>query len=123
MLLSPQFDGYDFPGGGIELGETIEQALVREVYEETGLHVKTGKLITVENSFFKHWIKGKHTQTILMYYTARVIDGRITTKNLAASERSYVKPAEWIDLKKVSKLKFYNPVDSPAIIRKAAATR
>lgn len=123
VLLSPQFDGYDFPGGGIELGETIEHALSREVFEETGLRVKPGKLVVVENSFFKHWVKGKHTQTILLYYTARVIGGRITAKNLAPSERSYVQQAQWIDLKKVSRLKFYNPVDSAAIIRKAAVIR
>ncbi len=31
---------YKIPGGGIEAGESYEQALVREVLEETGLHVK-----------------------------------------------------------------------------------
>lgn len=35
------------PGGTVELGETLEQALVREIEEETGLLVETGELLTV----------------------------------------------------------------------------
>ncbi|CAG9613268.1 RNA pyrophosphohydrolase [Bacillus rhizoplanae] len=31
---------YVFPSGGIEEGETPEEATIREVYEELGLHVK-----------------------------------------------------------------------------------
>lgn len=31
---------FSFPGGGVDEGETYEQAVVREMYEELGLHVK-----------------------------------------------------------------------------------
>lgn len=37
ILLTRQYDGYEFPGGGIELGETIQDAVKREFFEETGL--------------------------------------------------------------------------------------
>lgn len=35
------------PGGAVETGERLEQALIREVLEETGLHVSIGPIATV----------------------------------------------------------------------------
>jgi 8-oxo-dGTP diphosphatase len=36
---APLAGEWSLPGGAVELGETLEEALVREVTEETGLHV------------------------------------------------------------------------------------
>ena len=117
ILLSKQWDGYDLPGGKVELGETIKEALVREVKEETGVNVKVGKLICCEDSFFKLPKDGKPVQSILIYYQCDFIDGEISTKYLSEDEKSYASKAEWIDLSKVKSLKFYNSVDSIKIIK------
>ena len=40
MMHSVKYNYYKLPGGGIEPGETMEETLVREVREESGLLVK-----------------------------------------------------------------------------------
>ncbi len=39
MVYSKKYNYYKFPGGGIEQGEAIESAMIRETLEETGLVV------------------------------------------------------------------------------------
>ena len=40
-------NNYCFPGGTVESGETLEQAAIRELYEETGIEVGYKKTIFV----------------------------------------------------------------------------
>lgn len=57
MVHSLKYDYYKFPGGGIEADESYEQALIREVAEESGLQVipdsirEYGIVHRVEKSF------------------------------------------------------------------------
>lgn len=49
ILLNEFNDGeyYNFPGGGLEVGETLRDCVKREVYEESGYTVTTGDMLYI----------------------------------------------------------------------------
>ena len=43
---------WEFPGGKIEPGETLEQCIKREIYEELGINIEVGShLITIDHTY------------------------------------------------------------------------
>ena len=48
--VEPDIGSWCLPGGFMELGETTEEAVIRELYEEIGLKVKPGEIITIDTT-------------------------------------------------------------------------
>ena len=123
VLLSKQWDGYDMPGGGMKIYETLEDALKREFFEETGLTVEVLQVVHCETSFFNPNYSVKHKEEFwncpLMYFLVKKIGGEISKNNFDEDEKNYADLAEWIELEKISQIKFFNSVDSVTIIEEA----
>ena len=52
VLLIPARHGHILPGGAVELGEKFEDALIREVYEESGLSVEIDFLLNADQDYY-----------------------------------------------------------------------
>lgn len=105
VLLSKQYGQYGFPGGGVEINETIENAVIREVKEETGLEVNVDEIVCCASNFFQA-PSGKNWHAILLYYKCSVVGGSLTLDNIDEDEIGYIDHPEWIGLAELGKLKF-----------------
>ena len=122
VLMSKQFgDMYDLPGGGVDLGEDLSSAVIREVKEETGIDVVEPKNIGVENSFF-HSAHGnkKSYHSILLYYVCKFQGGELSTDGFDEYEQEYAEMAEWISLDLIDSIKIASTVDFRPYIKLAA---
>lgn len=82
---------WGLPGGVIELGETAEEAAVREVREETGLEVRPARFLTVFDSIVRDGLGGVRFHYVLMEYLCEATDGVIRAS-------TDVSDAQWMPL-------------------------
>jgi 8-oxo-dGTP diphosphatase len=86
-------DLYDLPGGGIELWEDIETALVREIWEETGLTATINELVDLYDRFFLT-PAGRNWHTINIYYRATMVEGELRSSII---EDEWSLNPHWVD--------------------------
>lgn len=93
----PKLKSYGLPGGGIEIGETINNSLVREFKEETGLEVSIGRLITVTEDYFTY--EGEDAHSILITYEVSLTGGEL----LSEGNQDDTGEVKFIDLRDLTK--------------------
>jgi 8-oxo-dGTP diphosphatase len=88
----PAAGEWSVPGGRVEHGETLAEAVVREVEEETGLEVVCGELVG--------WVErmGPGHHFVILDFHATVLDDRQPVAGTDAAEVAWVpliEVAEW----------------------------
>lgn len=66
MVKHVDYPCYYTVGGKVKINETSEDAVIREVYEETGAMFQIDRLAFIQERFFE--IAGKHHHEIVFYY-------------------------------------------------------
>lgn len=86
---------WTIPAGHVEPGETVEEAAVREVYQDTGLVVDPYRLIGVysdpESQTFEY-PDGRLVQFVTSYFEAEITGGTTTKKDHALIELEFFAP-------------------------------
>jgi len=86
------------PGGGVEYGESVGDALVREVKEETNLDVALGDLVMVNDSI----PPDGHRHVVNLYFMAEVVGGE-----LAMGDDDNLAELRFVPLDDLPGLEFY----------------
>ena len=93
---------WEFPGGKVEPGEKPEAALVRELREELGIHVRVRDVYAVGHHVYPS------REVILMVYDVEIEDGTPECREVAE--------LKWISLQDLVQLEL-PPADEPVLAR------
>jgi ADP-ribose pyrophosphatase YjhB (NUDIX family) len=84
-----RFHPWGLPGGSLEYGETAEEALIREMHEETNLHIEIERFL-----FVKTWTPDR----VGLYYLCKIVSGEFHPSD-EVSELDYFSPDNLPDVR------------------------
>jgi ADP-ribose pyrophosphatase YjhB (NUDIX family) len=87
---------WSIPGGGMEIGETIAETVVREVAEETGLEVEPERLVGIYTNprHVTAYDDGEVRQQFSICFACRIVGGQLLDRADESLEVGFFTPEE-----------------------------
>lgn len=106
---APLAGEWSIPGGALEIGETLREAVVREVLEETGIAVEPSELLGV----YDRVLRDKEGRTLYHYVLIDFLCRRLDGEPRASGD---AQEARWFTRQELTRLPL--PPDTQDVIRK-----
>lgn len=100
---------YYLPGGRVMMGETAENAIIREVQEELGVTLRIIRPLWLNQAFFTEDVDNLHYHELCIYFLMDITDPLLLSKgkSFTANEGHRTHTFEWLEFERLKDAYFY----------------
>ncbi|WP_080875487.1 NUDIX hydrolase [Oceanobacillus timonensis] len=110
MVKNIKHDDWTMPGGMVEAGEVLSEAVVREVKEETGLTIEPEGLLAVNEAFMEKY----NHHAIFFTFEAMVVGG-----DIAIQDTETIADTAWVSIDEADKRMPYHEAGIRSLLERA----
>lgn len=100
---------YYLPGGRVAIGETAENAVIREIREELGVTPKIVRPVWLNQAFFTEDVNNLHYHELCIYFLMDITNTDLSSrgKNFTTNEGDRIHTFEWLEFAQLKDEYFY----------------
>lgn len=100
---------YYLPGGRVQLGETAEETVVREIWEELGIRARIARPLWLNQAFFTEDVDQMRYHELCLYFLMDVSDTDLPSRGdtFSHAEETHVNRFEWLAYERLKDEYFY----------------
>ncbi len=100
---------YYLPGGRVAIGETAENAIIREIREELGVTPKIIRPVWLNQAFFTEDVDNLRYHELCIYFLTDITDTDLLSRGekFTANEGDHIPTFEWLTFAQLKDAYFY----------------